>query len=173
VALKDLTQYLTPALELPYDGETYVVQPPSKDVGIKLAAINAIGVASYASVLEQCPTCGRSGSPDVPAETLTLVESMGDVDVAALALGQDVYDRMLADGVPGPHIDQMAMYALYYWTLGEDTADRIFAAQHGGGGASGEARSGSSTSPRGPRTASGNRTQRRASTRGTGVSRKR
>jgi hypothetical protein len=173
VALKDLTAYLTPDLVLAHAGTTYTVMPPSKDVGIKLAAINAVGVASYAAVLDQCPTCGRAGSPDVPAETLALVESMGDIDVAALALGQDVYDRMVADGVPGPHIDQMGLYALYYWTLGEETADQIFAAQHGGGGASGGAPSATSTSPRGPRTASGSRTPRRASTRGTGASRKR
>ncbi|MEN1976997.1 DUF7426 family protein [Cellulomonas sp. P4] len=171
MALKDLTQYLTPDLQLPYGDRTYTVHPPSKDTGIKLAAINAVGVAAYAAALEECPTCGRKGSPEIPADTLAVIESMKDVDVAALALGSDVHAQMVADGVPGPHIDQFGMYALYYWTLGEETADRIFDAQHGGG-AKGEAHSGSSTSPRGPRTASGNRTQRRAPTRGTGASRR-
>lgn len=172
MALKDLTQYLTPALELPVADTVYVVQPPTKSVGLVLAAVNAVGVATYSAALTECPTCGRAGAPEVPAETLKLLESIGDTDVASLSLGQDVYDRMIADGVPGPHIDQLGMYALYYWTLGEDTADKIMSARHGGG-APGEARSASSTSTPGPRTASGNRTQRRASTRGTGASRKR
>ncbi|WP_263120859.1 hypothetical protein [Cellulomonas sp. RIT-PI-Y] len=171
MALKDLTPYLDPDLEIPYNGATYLVPPPSKDVGLKLAAINAVGVAAYAAALEECPTCGRKGSPEVPADTLALLESMKDQDIAELALGPQAHARMVADGVPAPHIDRFGMYALYYWTLGEETADQIFAAQHGGG-ASGEARSASSTSPRGPRTASGNRTQRRASTRGTGASRR-
>ncbi|TKR27133.1 hypothetical protein FA014_01895 [Cellulomonas hominis] len=173
MALKDLTQFLAPALELPCGDRVYVVSPPSKDVGLKLAAINAVGVATYASVLEKCPTCGRAGAPHVPAETLALVESLGETDVAELSLGADVYAQMVADGVSAPDIDMFGMYALYYWTVGEETADAILAAQHGGGDASGEAGSGSSTSPRGPRTASASRTQRRASTRGTGAPRRR
>jgi hypothetical protein len=171
VALKDLTQYLDPDLEIPYNGKTYLVPPPSKDVGLKLAAINAMGVSVYAAALDECPTCGRKGSPEVPADTLALLESMKDQDIAELALGPHTHAQMVTDGVPAPHIDRFGMYALYYWTLGEETADQIFAAQHGGG-APGEARSASSTSPRGPRTASGNRTQRRASTRATGASRR-
>lgn len=171
MALKDLSAFFTSALELPYDGRTYMVAPPSKDVGLKLAAINAVGVATYAGLLDACPTCGRSGAPQVPAETLQLVESIGNVDVATLALGQDTYDRMVADGVPGPHIDQMGLYALYYWTMGEAVADQIMAAQ-AGGGAVGEAPAGRSTPSRGPRTVSASRT-RTASTRATGGSRKR
>lgn len=172
MALKDLSAYLTPELELPYRDTVYVVPPPSKDVGLKLAAINAVGVASYAQLLEACPTCGRTGSPEVPAKTLALVESIGNMDVALLSLGQDVYDRMVADGVPGPHIDQLGLYALYYWTLGEQVADQIMAAQHGGGGAPGEAVT-SSTSTRGRRTGSASKTRSRASSPRTGGSRRR
>lgn len=164
---KDLSAHFAPSLELPWREHVFVVDPPSKEVGLKLAAINAVGVGAYLSSLEQCPTCGRSGTPELPAETLELVESMGDVDVANLSLGEATYAEMIEAGVPGPHIDTMAMYALYFWTLGKATADQIMEAQSGGG-ASGEAPS--STSTRGPRTGSGNQTQRRASTRATGAS---
>ncbi|MBN8883398.1 MAG: hypothetical protein J0H73_13920 [Salana multivorans] len=161
--------WLTPALLLPYGDTVYEAPPPSKEVGIQLAAVNALGIATYASVMEACPTCGRSGAPDVPASTLATIESIGEAEIARLSLGP-AYDAMIADDVPGPHIDQMGVYALYYWTLGEETADKIMAGMHGGD-AAGEARSGSSTSKRGPRTASATRTQRRASTRTTGASR--
>lgn len=171
MAFKDLTNYFAPALQLPYGGKTYEVQPPTKDTGLKLAAINAAGVATYAAVLEACPTCGRSGSPAIPDETLTLIESIKDVDLGRLSLGEDVYAEMISDEVPGPHLDQMALYAMYFWVMGEATADAIFEAQTGGG-VSGEAVLGSSTPKPGPRTVSGNQTQPPVSTRPTGESRK-
>lgn len=170
--LKDLTDYFAPSLELTWRERVFVVDPPSKDTGLKLAAINAMGVGAYLASLDKCPTCGRSGAPELPAETIELVESLGNVDIADLSLGEATHAEMVEAGVPGPHIDTMAMYALYYWTLGEHAADQIMAAQSGGG-AQGEALAGSSTPPSGPRTASGNRTQRRASSRATGASRRR
>jgi len=140
VALKDLTEFLTPDLQIPYGGKTYTIPPPSKDAGLKLGAINAMGVATYAAALSECPTCGRSGKPELPEDTQRLVDEMSrdDVEVATLSLSQAVYDEMVADGVPGPHIDRFGVYALYYWTMGEATADAIFNAQKDGG-ASGEA----------------------------------
>lgn len=164
--LKDLTAYLSPGLDLTLGDHTYHVDPPSKDTGIKLAAINAMSISVWAKLTEACPTCGRSGSPDTPPETLALVESMGNVELGELSLGA-VYGQMVADGVPGAHIDQAAVYALYYWTLGADVADQIIATQ--AGEAAGEVGSGSSTSKRGPRTASDHLTKR-ISTRGTGAS---
>lgn len=126
--LKDLSQYLTPNLELKVADKTYVVPPPSKDAGLKLAAVNAVGVAAFVSMQDQCPTCGRSGSPEIPESTQAIFDSLSDVDLGELSLGP-AYQQMLADDVPGPHIDTLAMYALYYWTLGEETADQIMEAQ--------------------------------------------
>lgn len=167
---KDLTAYLTPDLELPWRDHTFVVKPPSKDSGIKLAAINALGVQSFLGALETCPTCGRTGSIEIPQATLDTIEAIGDTEIGVLSLGQDVYDEMLAAGVPGPDVDTFAVYALYYWTLGEETADQIMSAKAGDG--AGEARSGSSTRTRGPRTASASQTRRPGSTRGTAASRR-
>lgn len=148
---KDLSAYLTPALELTDEsGRTWTVQPPSKDAGLKLAAINAVGTQVYALSLEVCPTCGKPGAPQIPADTLAIIDSIGSADVASLSLGRDVYDAMLAADVPGPHIDLFGLYALYYWTLGEQVADQIMSASHGGAVAGVLS------------TGSGNRTQRRA-----------
>lgn len=168
---KDLTAYLAPNLELPWRDRLFVVKPPTKDAGIKLAAINAIGVQSFMASIEACPTCGRTGTIEIPQSTLDVIEAIGDTDIGVLSLGQDVYDEMLAAGVPGPDVDTFALYALYYWTLGEETADSIMSAQ--AGDVAGEAPSGSSTQQRGPRTASASRTPRPGSTRGTAGSRRR
>lgn len=172
MSVKDLTQYLTPGLELKWGERTFTVPPPTKDVGLKLAAINAAGVAAYLAVEDACPTCGRAGAPgDLPEETLELLDAIKGQDLGELSLGP-AYRDMIDAGVPGPHIDQFALYALYYWVMGETTADQILEAQHEaqrGGGASGEARR--STPKPGRHTGSAPRTKK-GSTRGTGESRK-
>lgn len=159
MAFKDLTAHLTPDLQLPYAGKTYTIPPPTKENGLRLAAINALGIATYAATLTDCPTCGRSGRPELPEDTQALVDEMArdKLDVAAIALSPAVHDEMVADGVPGPHIDKFGVYALYYWTMGEQTADAIFAAQQGPD-ALGEARgpktskgSGRTSTPKGGR----------------------
>ena len=128
---KNLTQYLAPDLELrDDDGRIWRVKPPSKEDGLILAAINAAGVAAYASLQETCPSCGRAGG-EMPDETRELLESFGARPIGEVSLGKDVYDSMVAAGLPGPHIDTYAMYALYYWTLGESVADAIMEAQAG------------------------------------------
>lgn len=130
--LKDLSAYFEPPLELPVGDRVFVSQPPSKDTGLKLATINAVGVAVYSASLGTCQTCGRDGNVELPDETKRILESVGDTDVAELALGKGTYDEMIEAGVPAPHIDTLGLYALYYWTVGEDTADQIMAARHGG-----------------------------------------
>lgn len=171
MTVKDLTRYLPGDLVLPYKGKEYRVPPPNREVGLQLTAINAMGVAAYQSSLESCPTCGRSGAVEVPEETREVVAALEHVSLGELSLGP-AFAELEADKVPAAHVDQFALYALYFWTLGEETADAIFEAQ-AGGGAPGEARaSASSTSTRGPRTASESRTPT-ASTRGTAGRRKR
>ena len=162
--MKDLSAFLTPDLVLKAGDKSYVVPPPSKDVGLKLAAINAVGVSAYLSMADQCPTCGRTGTPELPDDTRRSYEAIGDVDLGELSLGP-AYAQMIADGVPGPHIDTYAVYALYYWTLGEETADKIIQARA-------EATNAPKAQPRsrsksGRSTGSGNQTKT-ASTRGTG-----
>lgn len=128
MAFKDLSAHLAPDLEIPLGGKVYRVSPPSKDVGLKLTAINAVGVALFHSMSAECPTCGRAGAPEVPAATRELYDSLGSVDLGELSLG-DAYLEMVEDGVPGPHVDTAALYALYFWTMGEAVADAIMDAQ--------------------------------------------
>lgn len=171
--MKDLTGYLAPDLVIKAGEHTFTVRPPTKDTGLKLAAINAAGANSFLAAQDQCPACGRAGDiGELPEDLRGVYEQVKHVELGRLSLGDDVYEDMVAKGLPAADIDTLAVYALYYWVLGEQLADSIME-QALGGGAAGEARtSASSTSKPGPRTASGNRTQRRASTRRTGASRR-
>lgn len=175
MAIKDLSAYLQPSLEIAWQDRVFVIHPPSKDVGLKLAAINAAGIATYLSISDACPTCGRAGAPDeLPQETQDIVAALRNVDLGELSLGK-AYQEMIEEEVPGPHVDRFALYAMYYWVIGEESADALMDTVYGGGASGGAQtpRSGSSTSKPGQPTGSGNRTQRRASSRGTGASRKR
>ena len=118
MALKDLTEYLAPNLDLPLAGKTYSISPPSRDAGLKLAAIVAVGTAE---------TTGQSEA--ATDEQRALIEASTNDALGDLSLGADVHAAMVADGVPSAHIDTAAMYAMYYWVLGETAADRIFEAQ--------------------------------------------
>lgn len=127
--MKDLTAFLAPDLVLKVGERTYTVPPPSKAVGLTLAAVNAAGVAAYLSLQDQCPTCGRAGAPEgLPDSTREILEAASDTDLGELSLGP-AYQQMIDDGVPGAHIDTLALYAMYYWTVGEETADAILEAQ--------------------------------------------
>lgn len=156
--MKDLTAFLDPDLPLKLGVHTYTVRPPTLAVGLQLAAINAAGVAGYLATLGQCPSCGRAGNLDITPETQAVLDAVADTPLGVLSLGQDVYDQMIADAIPGKHVDQAALYALYYWVLGRDTADKIIEATaeaaHGTGGA--QAPKASKT---GRSTASGSRTK--------------
>lgn len=119
---KDLTAYLAPDLELPYDGKTYVVRPPSVETGLKLSAIHAYATAGAA---------GAEALQQISPERREIAESLQDTDLGELSLGA-AYQEMRADEVPGPHLDMFALYAMYYWVLGEDVADKIMELRAGG-----------------------------------------
>lgn len=113
MAVKNLTKYLTPDLKLEVGTKLYVVPPPSKKNGMTLAAIVTAG--------------GQAGSgEDISPEVLSVLKAVRpDTNVAALALSQRVYDQMIKDEVPEPHIEQLGQYAMYYWVVGEAGADLI------------------------------------------------
>lgn len=164
--VKDLSAYLAPNLELPWNGRTFVVPPPTKDVGLKLAAVNAAGVAAFMSMSDQCPTCGRSGAPEeLPERTKELLAQVENMDLGELSLGP-AYREMVDAGVPAPDLAMFEVYALYYWTLGEEAADQIMAARQAPGG--GSPKDHPSPSKSGRSTAKGSRSRTSTASRSTG-----
>lgn len=155
--MKDLTAFLDPDLTIKLGGRTYTVKPPSLIAGLQLAAINAAGVAAYLATQDSCPSCGRSGTVEMTPENEAILEAVGDKPLGVISLGVDVYDQMVLDEIPEKHIDKAALYALYYWVLGEAVADQVIKAtaeQNAGGGAAAAPKAGRT----GRSTGSANRT---------------
>ena len=130
MAIKDLTKYLTPNLELPYNGKTYVVTPPDRETGLMLTAINVAGVAAFvrANTGGICPTCGHAGEMDLDEKTKSLLAVANEKDLGELSLGA-AYQEMIDDRVPAQDLELFELYAFYYWVLGEKMADEIIAAR--------------------------------------------
>lgn len=131
MTLKDLTAFLTPNLKLPWKDHVFEVAPPSKEDGLLLAAVNAGGIAQYMNMVAPCEACGRSAEThEISDQFKELIDAAQDRDLGEIALG-DVFQEMQDVGVPGADIDMFALYAFYFWTLGEESADAILAARHG------------------------------------------
>lgn len=162
MSVKDLTDLLTPPLPLAIRGKKYTVPPPDAAAGRLLGRLLAIGMRAAAA---------GDDSVDLDAE---VSDGFTEQEIAALdkpgalerlALSDQIYEQMVADGWPGPDIVKFGRYAALYWIFGEEVADRsMFPTSADAGAAFPKA------SKTGPRTASGNRTKT-ASTKATGRSR--
>ncbi len=113
MAFKNLTQYLVKDLEIPLGGTVYHVPPPTKENGLILASFIALGI-------------NAARGADSNEADIARVQDHAETNLAAISLGSEVYAQMVADGVPEAHIDQAAIYAMYYWTMGEESADAAF-----------------------------------------------
>ena len=122
MAFKDLTDFLSPNLELPWQGRVFIVPPPSREVGLILAALSTQSMVASIAVGGACPTCHRSDIPEVEGRQKTLLESAQDKDLGELSLGS-AYQEMIDAGVPGPDLELFELYAFYYWVYGEVSAD--------------------------------------------------
>lgn len=121
----DLGEYLLPDLKFRYGDQRYAVRPPTKDVGLTLTLIATVGAQALSD------PAGESMG-DLSASQREILASVRDADLGELTLGEDVYRQMIADGVPGPHIDTYALYALYYWVYrSKDLADEMTALSAG------------------------------------------
>lgn len=106
----DFSEWAVPSLPLTLGGRTYEVRPPSVgDMGKLLAC------AVRAEV-----NLGVAKGP-IPADVQTVLDTIGPGDHPAL--GADVYQQMVDDGVNPTTIDRMAYYAIFYWTRGKTVAD--------------------------------------------------
>lgn len=129
MTVKDLTAFLTPDLVLVHRGTRYTAAPPTVEVGLKLAALMAAGVAAQALHVGATTAEVEAALTD---EQQALLASIRDVPIGQLTLGP-AYQQMIDDGLPGPDVDMYSLYAYYYWTLGEAAADAIVAQVRGGG----------------------------------------
>lgn len=122
--MKDLTAFLTPNLSLKWRDRVFEVEPPSREDGLILAALNAVGMNAFIAAQDACTVCGRSGAVEPDEKTAALIETVKDKALGEISLGA-AYQEMVDAGVSGPDLELFELYAFYYWTLGEKTADAI------------------------------------------------
>lgn len=110
----DFAAWLTPSLDLPLGGRIYSVRPPSVERASQLLALavkSEIGLGLVAGPL--------------PDDLQAICDKLAGSAFAPVPLGPDVYDQMVADGVPSMDIDRVAYYAMHYWARGQAQADVI------------------------------------------------
>ena len=113
----------TPNLKVNVAGKEYSIPPPTKEVGLALQALVAVGGVLGTHIEGACPACGRSDKVEIDPKFQELLDKYKDRDLGELSLGRRVYSRMNKDGVDGKNLDRVALYALYHWTLGERAAE--------------------------------------------------
>lgn len=130
MAIKDLTGFITDELTLNVGDKTYVVQPPSREDGKIMMAINVVGMAAIFNT-----DAVNTGQPvqEVDPQYQEIADANAGRELGELSLG-DAYQEIIADGWDGPTVDTLAAYAFYYWTMGEDAADQMLELRAGGGG---------------------------------------
>ncbi len=115
----DFTSWASPNLDLVLGGRTYSVRPPSVAAARLMVALTVQEEIRYGLV-----------KGTMPDDLAALIAERSAESFESLTLTPDVYDRMVADGLPERDIARMAYYALHYWTRGKTRADwfaeRIF-----------------------------------------------
>jgi hypothetical protein len=161
----DFEQWAVPDLKLTFRGRDYIVSPPDVESAAMVLAAAVLAEVRFGIV-----------EGPVPPEVQAVLDTIGTKHPA---LGEDVYDQMVANKVPMATIDRLSVYATFYWAKGQGYADAVAAIlwapratdQEAGAGGGGASPKGLSRPKTGRRTASGNRTPT-AGTRTTGRSRK-
>ena len=107
----DFAEWAAPGLELTFGGRTYTVQRPSVRASRQILAAAVRGEVALGLV-----------KGPVPPEVQEVLDSIGD---GHPGLGTEVYERLVADGVPQATIDRMAYYAVFYWARGREYATAL------------------------------------------------
>lgn len=112
--MRDLEEFFDPTLRLPIRGKTYVVRSPSAAVGLRAQRLMATGVAAVNGV-------------ELSAEDVKGLELDDDQERELMpqVLG-DVYDEMLADGLPWHWIRHAGTTAFMWIASGREAAERFW-----------------------------------------------
>ncbi|GAB2918716.1 hypothetical protein ACFMQL_20565 [Nonomuraea fastidiosa] len=122
---KDLDEFFDPTLKLPVGGKTYVIPPPSAEVGLLCQRL------MHASLTAQS---GQQVDEEGLNQLAELVfDDEQEKDLYRTILGP-VWDELLADGVVWPKIQHIGQTALVWVAAGMEAA-----AQHWEAGPVGEA----------------------------------
>lgn len=111
MGFSDFEEWAEEPWHLQLGGVTYVVAPPSVKAYGQLLAAAVAGEVNVGIVLGP-----------LPEEVERVLETVGDDHPA---LGNDVYQQMVDNGLSPQTINRASVYGVYYWTRGEAYADRM------------------------------------------------
>lgn len=113
----DFETWVTPDLEIRLPaadgtpgGRTYKVRPPSVEAAKQILAAAVRGEVRFGLVKGEIPDAVQS-----------VLDTIGE---SHPGLG-DVYDQMVADGVPAATIDRVSVYSVFFWARGKEYADTL------------------------------------------------
>ncbi len=107
----DFAAWAQKDLVIPFGGKTYRVGPPNVDRAAILLACAIRGEVNLGVV-----------KGPIPDEVEKVLDSIKEQHPA---LTEEVYEQMVADGVPKITIDRFAYYATFYWARSEQYADEL------------------------------------------------
>lgn len=110
----DFEAWAVPHLELTLGGRTYRVPPPTVGAAKQIIAAAVRGEVNLGLV-----------KGPIPDEVQAALDTIGVDDHPAIT--SDVYEQMVADGVPKVAIDRAAYYCVFYWARSRQYADMLAA----------------------------------------------
>ncbi|GAA4600341.1 hypothetical protein GCM10023194_81410 [Planotetraspora phitsanulokensis] len=114
---RDLDEFFDPTLKLPVGGKTYVIQPPSAEVGLLCQRLMQASIA-------------HESGQDVDGEGLNklaqvVLDDDQERDLYQRILGA-TFDELVADGVDWAKVQHVGTTALVWVAAGEDAAAKIW-----------------------------------------------
>ena len=103
------------------EGREWVMKPPNKLRGMQQAVLYA-GL-NHLKKQKPCPTCGHRPTEGMEPKTAAAWEQLQSQEFEEVILGKFQYDAMLEAEVSASDMYWMATYCMWYWVLGEETAD--------------------------------------------------
>ena len=106
------------------EGREWEMKPPNKQRGMSQAVLYA-GIQNANRQGGPCKACGQVKSDGLEPKTARAWEALQERELEEVVLGKKLYDEMIEADVAASDMHWMAMYAMWYWVLGEETADLL------------------------------------------------
>lgn len=106
------------------EGRDWVMRPPNKQRGMEQAVLYA-GIQHSQRQGGPCKACGHLTTEGMESKTAAAWDQLQDREFEEVVLGRKMYDDMIAAEVSASEMHWFAMYTMWYWVLGEATADTL------------------------------------------------
>lgn len=106
------------------EGNEWLMRPPNKQRGTEMAVLYA-GLQNSNRKGGPCKACGHVSTEGLEPRTARAWDSLQDREMEEIVLGPKVYDEMIDKDISASEMHWIAMYTLWYWVLGPETADTL------------------------------------------------